>query len=90
MDNIANVRAERIARNLPVKELQLCRSPSKGGEVYYAYGKGFNEKQKPCWHGIWFSDAFGGIGQTLEFSNRAKEKQVQQTLYNHAVATYGS
>lgn len=84
MDNKAAHIAERIANNLPVKNLNICRALSPKGEVYYAYGRGTNEKHEKCWHGVWFTNAFGGIGQTLEFHKTAKEKAIRQTLYNHA------
>ncbi len=87
MDDNSALVAERIARNLPVKNLRVCRADSANGEVYYAYGRGINEKHEECWHGVWFSDAMGGIGQTLEFHKKAKEKAVRQSLYDHAVVS---
>lgn len=87
MDDNSAIVAERIARNLPVRNLRVCRADSSNGEVYYAYGRGINEKQEKCWHGVWFSDAMGGVGQTLEFHKNAKEKAVRQSLYDHAVVS---
>lgn len=79
MDNPETV--ERIAKSLPVKDLQTCQSNG----VYFAYGRGPDDKGKTCWHGVWFTEFMGGVGQTLEFNGNASEKSVQNALYKHGI-----
>lgn len=83
MDNLALERAERIAQNLPVEDLQMCRK----GEVYFAYGHGPNDGGDEVWHGIWFTDFNGGMGQVIEFAAESSEKAVQTSLYTHGLAS---
>ena len=86
---------ERVARNMGCKDMKMERATNlelaekhrivRVGDVGLAWGRGVGSDGKKCWHGLWASEAQGGLAQMMEFHKDASERQVQQSLLNHAL-----
>lgn len=84
---------ERVANNLPVATIYKARARAKFGDIYMAYGYGFGEDNKPCWHAMWALDTIpthleGPIEELaqvgIELTRNLTEKEVEQTLFDMA------
>lgn len=82
MEQESLVRLERIARNLPIGRLSMCRMDSSTGEIFFAYGRA----NDGVIHGVW---GCRDIGRTLEFKKGTKIKEVKQVLVNDAAGHIG-
>ena len=86
---------ERVARNMGCKDLKMERAANLEfadkhrithvGDLGLAWGRGTGSNGKPCWHGLWASEAQGGLALTMEFHKDSSERQVQQSLLDHAL-----
>jgi len=65
--------------NLPVvrERIKSGRTGTFLGAVYIAYGKA----KDGVWHGVYFTDAMSGSGQTVEFEPDNDESDVENSLY---------
>lgn len=79
MDGKQLERAQRITLNLPVvrENIKTGRTKTNLGSVYIGYGKA----RDGVWHGVYFTDAMGGTGQTVEFEEDNDETAVESSLF---------
>ena len=88
MDGKALDAMDRMARNLPVKQLKTIRQNTKLGEIYIAYGRGKDTEDKDVWHGMYVLDEIEGIGALgkgpIELNGNLREKQAKQVFFDLA------
>ena len=78
MDTAALEKLERVARRMPVRNLQMERADGTYGEIYFAYG----DADDGSILGVWGSQ---GVGHgPIEFTPNTKKKDVRQVLVDHA------
>lgn len=79
MNTLELERLTKLANRLPVHDVIMERIDSDHGEIYYAYGQGFDG----VIHGIW---GHQGIAQMVEFKDTARVEDVRQVLVNEAAS----
>ena len=82
-------RLERIARNMPVKRVDMGRVDTENGTVYMAWGR--NDEK---WYAVWAADIEGGVAQPMEIKlesngREVKELDVKQILLDVATMSLG-
>ncbi len=78
MDTAALEKLERVARRMPVRNLQMECADGTYGEIYFAYG----DADDGSILGVWGSM---GVGHgPIEFKPKTKTKDVRQILVDHA------
>jgi len=88
MDGKGLAAMNRIARNMPVKNLKTLRTNTVRGEIYLAYGRGKDEEDNDVWHGMWVMDQVDGFGELanagIELNGNLKEAQAKQLFFDLA------
>ena len=80
LESVILERAERMARNLPVKSVKLRRTDCRLGHILFAYGKDTDGTYWGCY--VIGDPTF--IMHPMEFQPGVSEEDVQRSLVGHA------